>query len=35
LQQNATYLDRAAFTERLAADHQSKGRLLSVLKIKD
>jgi tripartite-type tricarboxylate transporter receptor subunit TctC len=35
LQQNATYLDRAAFSERLAADHQSKGKLLSVLKIKD
>lgn len=35
LAQHATYLDRAAFTRRLEADHASKGRLLSVLKIKD
>lgn len=35
LQQNATYQDRAAFTTRLMADHASKGKLLSVLQIKD
>ncbi|HSV80569.1 MAG TPA: tripartite tricarboxylate transporter substrate binding protein [Ramlibacter sp.] len=35
LQQNATYLDRAAFSARLAADHVSKGKLLPHLKLKD
>ena len=35
LQQNATYLDREGFQRRLVADHESKGRLLSVLKLKD
>lgn len=35
LQQQATYLDRAQFTRRLGSDHESKGRLLSTLKIKD
>lgn len=33
--QNATYVDRTAFTKRLAADHESKGKLLSVIKLKD
>lgn len=33
--QNATYLDRSAFTKRLLADHESKGKLLAVVKIKD
>lgn len=33
--QNATYLDRTALTKRLAADHESKGKLLSVIKLKD
>ncbi len=35
LQQNATYLDRAAFAQRLQNDHASKGRLLPNLKIVD
>jgi len=35
LQQTATYLDRPAFSRRVAADHASKGRLLDELKLKD
>ncbi|MDH4378142.1 MAG: tripartite tricarboxylate transporter substrate binding protein [Ramlibacter sp.] len=35
LQQNATYLDRTAFAQRLQNDHASKGRLLPNLKIVD
>jgi tripartite-type tricarboxylate transporter receptor subunit TctC len=33
--QNATYLNRTASTKRLAADHESKGRLLSVIQLKE
>lgn len=33
--QNATYLNRTASTKRLAADHESKGRLLSVIPLKE
>lgn len=33
--QNATYLNRTAATKRLAADHESKGRLLSVIQLKE
>ncbi|MFW7346888.1 MAG: Bug family tripartite tricarboxylate transporter substrate binding protein [Pigmentiphaga sp.] len=35
LQQTATYLDRPAFSRRVAADHASKGRLLDELNLKD
>jgi len=33
--QNATYLNRTASTKRIAADHESKGRLLSVIQLKE
>lgn len=35
LQQNATYLDKTAFSARLAADHASKAKLLPQLNLKE